>query len=131
MNRQKDLFYKGFFFRQPENKTTLTKPIRVILIVIISFLPIFQGTTMKIDTYIPVTRAKAKFLDMIRMLDTEGSTVAITRNGVPTAVMMSMDHYEAMQETMTILGDRDMMDQIRRSLDDIHSGRPLMDLEDL
>ncbi len=86
---------------------------------------------MQIDTYIPVTRAKTKFLDMIRMLDTEGSTVAITRNGVPKAVLMSMDQYEAMQETMTILGDRDMMDQIRRSLDDIRSDRPLMDLEDL
>ncbi len=86
---------------------------------------------MQIDTYIPVTQAKTKLLDMIRMLDAGGNTVAITRNGVPKAVLMSMDQYEAMQETMTILGDRDMMDQIRRSLDDIHSGRPLMDLEDL
>jgi antitoxin YefM len=86
---------------------------------------------MQIDTYIPVTRAKTKFLDVIRMVDAGGSTVAITRNGVPRAVLMSMDQYEAMQETMTILGDRDMMDQIRRSLDDIRSDRPLMDLEDL
>jgi antitoxin YefM len=86
---------------------------------------------MQIDTYIPVTRAKTKLLDMIRMLDTEGSTVAITRNGVPKAVLMSMDQYEAMQETMTVLGDRDMMDQIRRSLDDIRSDKPLLDLEDL
>jgi hypothetical protein len=42
-----------------------------------------------------------------------------------------MDQYEAIQETMTILGDREMMDQIRCSLDDIRSDRPLMDLEDL
>ncbi len=86
---------------------------------------------MQIDTYIPVTQAKTKLLDMIRMLDTEGRTVAITRNGVPKAVLMSMDQYEAMQETMTVLGDRDMMDQIRRSLDDIRSDKPLLDLEDL
>lgn len=86
---------------------------------------------MQIDTYIPVTRAKTKLLDMIRMLDSVGGTVAITRNGVPKAVLMSMDQYEAMQETMTVLGDRDMMDQIRRSLDDIRSDKPLLDLEDL
>jgi hypothetical protein len=29
---------------------------------------------------------------------------------------MSMDQYEAMQEIMTIPGDRDMVDQIRRSI---------------
>ncbi|MEE4362482.1 MAG: type II toxin-antitoxin system Phd/YefM family antitoxin [Desulfotignum sp.] len=86
---------------------------------------------MQIDTYIPVTRAKTTLLDIIRMLDAEGSTVAITRNGVPKAVLMSMDQYEAMQETMTVLGDRDMMDQIHHSLDDIRSDRPLTDLEDL
>ncbi len=86
---------------------------------------------MQIDTYIPVTQAKTKFLDMIRMLDAEGSTVAITRNGIPKAVLMSMDQYEAMQETMTILGDRNMMHQLRCSLDDIRSDRPLMNLEDL
>ncbi len=33
---------------------------------------------MQIGTYIPLTRTKPKFLDMIRMLDADGSTVAIT-----------------------------------------------------
>ncbi len=46
---------------------------------------------MQIDIYIPATQAKTKLLDMIRMLDAEGSTVAITREGVPKAVLMSMD----------------------------------------
>jgi PHD/YefM family antitoxin component YafN of YafNO toxin-antitoxin module len=35
----------------------------------------------------------------------------ITKNGIPKAVIMSMEHYETMSETMAILGDKEMMEQ--------------------
>jgi len=86
---------------------------------------------MQIDSYIPVTKAKTRLLDMIRMIDDRENTVAITKNGVPKAVLMSMAQYEAMRETMTILGDPDMMEQIRNSQKDIKEKKPLVDLEDI
>ena len=86
---------------------------------------------MEIDSYVPVTKAKALFLDMIRMIDDQESTIAITKNGVPRAVLMSMEQYEGMRETMTVLGDTDMMRQIRDSQQAISGGKPLVDLEDL
>lgn len=86
---------------------------------------------MQIDSYIPVTKAKTSLLDMIRMIDDSENTVAITKNGIPKAVLMSMDQYEAMRETMTILGDPDMMAQIRHSQKDIKEKKPLVDLEDI
>lgn len=85
---------------------------------------------MQIDDYVPVTKAKALFLDMIRMIDAQDSTIAITRNGVPKAVLMSMEQYEAVRETMMIMGDPDLMRQIRDSLSDIKEKKPLVDLED-
>ena len=44
---------------------------------------------------------------------------------------MSMEQYEAMRETMAILGDVEMMKQIRRSRTEVKENRPLVDLEDL
>ena len=85
---------------------------------------------MQIDSYISVTKAKTMLLDMIRMLDDKDNTVAITKNGVPKAVLMSMEQYETMLETITILGDQDMMKQIRCSQKEISKKKPLVDLED-
>ncbi len=86
---------------------------------------------MQIDSYIPITKAKALLLDMIRMIDDRENTVAITKNGIPTAVLMSMEQYEAMRETMVILGDQNIMKQIRHSQSEIKEKKPLIDLEDL
>ena len=84
---------------------------------------------MQIDSYIPVT--KAKLLDMMRNIDDTDDTIAITKNGTPKAVVMSMEQYEAMRETMTILADEDMMKQIRASIKEMQEGKPLVDLEDI
>jgi antitoxin YefM len=86
---------------------------------------------VEIDSYVPVTKAKALFLDMIRMIDDQENTIAITKNGVPRAVLMSMEQYEGMRETMTVLGDTEMMRQIRDSQQAIKDKKPLIDLEDL
>ena len=50
-----------------------------------------KGALMQpIETYVPITRAKAKFLDMVRQLHDTNDTIAITKNGVPEAVLLSM-----------------------------------------
>ena len=86
---------------------------------------------MEIDTYIPITKAKSTLLDVIRSLNDQEDTIAITKNGVPKAVLMSITQYESMRETISILGDEKVMKQIRQSREDIHTGKPMVDLEDL
>lgn len=86
---------------------------------------------MEIDAYIPVTKAKTTLLDMIRALSDQDDTIAITRNGTPAAVMMSMAQYEALRETLAILGDEEIMRRIRQSRRQVKAGRPLVDLADL
>lgn len=85
---------------------------------------------MQVDSYIPVTQAKIKFLDMIRDIERD-TTIAITKNGVPKAIIISMEQYEAIRETMSILADEEAMKQIRQSINEIHSNQPLIDLEDI
>ena len=86
---------------------------------------------MRIDTYIPVTKAKTKLLDIIRLINDNEDTIAITKNGIPRAVIMSMEQYESMRETMSILGDQEMIEQVRCSKKEVKENRPLVALEDL
>ncbi|MDL1962888.1 MAG: type II toxin-antitoxin system prevent-host-death family antitoxin [Deltaproteobacteria bacterium] len=86
---------------------------------------------MQIDSYIAVTKAKAKLLDMVRNIDAMDNTIAITKNGIPKAVIMSMEQYEAMRETISIMADEDMMKQMRASIKDMQEKKTLVDLEDI
>jgi PHD/YefM family antitoxin component YafN of YafNO toxin-antitoxin module len=49
--------------------------------------------------------------------------VAITRGGVPSAVLLSMDQYEGVMETIEILNDQKSMRSLRRSLKQVKSGQ--------
>ncbi len=81
-----------------------------------------------IETFIPITRAKANLLEMVRQLDETNDTIAITKNGVPKAVMLSMEKFEGFLETIDILVDSEMMNQLKSSADDIKAGK-LVDID--
>jgi antitoxin YefM len=97
----------------------------------LNIITTIKETSMQIDSYIAVTKAKAHLLDMIRNIDDRDDTIAITKNGIPKAVIMSMEQYEAMCETMAIMADEDMMKQIRASIKDMQEKKSLVDLEDI
>ena len=86
---------------------------------------------MQIDSYIPVTKAKTRLLNVIRSFDNKEDTIAITKNGVPKAVIMSMDQYESIRETMEIMANKDIMQQIWASMKDVRENKTLLDLEDI
>jgi antitoxin YefM len=76
-----------------------------------------------IETFIPITQAKAKLLDMVRQLHDTNDTIAITKNGVPEAVMLSMRKFEGLLETLDILSDSDAMTQLKASIEDAKKDR--------
>jgi antitoxin YefM len=80
-----------------------------------------------IETFVPITQAKAKLLDMVRQLRDTNDTIAITKNGVPEAVMLSMRKFESFLETIDILADPEVMLQLRESAKDVKTGK-LIDL---
>jgi len=85
----------------------------------------------KIDSYLPVTKAKNQLLDIIREINIYDNTIAITKNGLPNAVLMSMEHYNALQEIIEILADDDTMKQLRASIKELQNGDQLIDLDEL
>ena len=85
----------------------------------------------KIDEYVSVTKAKNQILNIVRDIGNYDSTIAITKNGFPHAVMMSMDHYAALQETIEILSDKSIMKQLRNSTKELENKNQLVDLDEL
>ena len=82
-----------------------------------------------IETFIPITQAKAKLLDMVRQIHDTNDTIAITKNGIPEAVILSMAKFEGFLETIDILADPETMRQLKGSAKDVKEGR-LIDLEE-
>jgi antitoxin YefM len=66
--------------------------------------------------FIPVSKAKSRLLALIRELDEHQGAVALTRDGVPAAMLLSMDHFLGLIETIELLADSRAMRSLRRSL---------------
>ena len=78
---------------------------------------------LTIQDYIPVTKAKSKLLDIIRKIEGSDDAIAITKNGVPEAVLLSMSKFEGLMETIEILSDEKAMKSIRRSIREARDGK--------
>lgn len=79
---------------------------------------------------VPFTEARANLTELLDDVEDRQEHVLITRNGRPSAVMLSADEYESLEETLEILQDKDLMEALRKSEDDVRAGR-LTSLADL
>ena len=55
-----------------------------------------------ISIYIPITKAKNDLSEIIRRLENVEDADTVTKNGVPAAVILSMEKYEGLLETLDI-----------------------------
>ncbi|MEA3231237.1 MAG: type II toxin-antitoxin system prevent-host-death family antitoxin [Thermodesulfobacteriota bacterium] len=76
-----------------------------------------------IQDYIPVTKAKNELLNLIRKLEDSDDIIAITKNGVPGAVLISMNKFKGLLETLDILSDEKAMKSIRKSIKEAGDGK--------
>jgi antitoxin YefM len=72
---------------------------------------------------VPLSRAKTGLSNLIRRVSEEHASFAITHRGKPEGVLLSIEEYEALLETVEILSDRDLMAGIERGLRDEKAGR--------
>ncbi len=71
---------------------------------------------LAIDSFIPITKAKNGLLEIIRQVENGEGVVAVTKKGVPTAVILSMKRFEGLLETLEILSDEETLKSLRRSI---------------
>jgi antitoxin YefM len=76
-----------------------------------------------ISTFIPISKAKTDLLDIIRRLESVDDAVAVTKNGVPAAVILSVEKYEGLLETLDILSDEKTMRSLRTSMRQARRGK--------
>jgi len=76
-----------------------------------------------IQEYVPVTKAKTTLLELIRKIEDSNDAIAITKNGVPEAVLISMKKFKGLMETLEILSDEKAMKSIRKSIKEARDGR--------
>ncbi|HXV64689.1 MAG TPA: type II toxin-antitoxin system Phd/YefM family antitoxin [Vicinamibacteria bacterium] len=69
-----------------------------------------------LGNYVPVSKAKSQLLRLIREVEQRGEPIALTRDGVPAAVLLGMEQFQGLLETLEILADSKTMRSLRRSL---------------
>jgi len=67
---------------------------------------------------VPLSKAKASLSEFIRRVREEHESFAITHRGKVEGVLLSLEEYESLIETLEILSDRDLMASVRRGLED-------------
>jgi prevent-host-death family protein len=70
-----------------------------------------------------ITEARELFTRLPSKLARSSTSLAITRRGKPVLALLSYDHYEAIAETLEILADEDLMNELRQGIRDQKRGR--------
>ena len=74
-------------------------------------------------TILPVTKVKRELLEILKSMEEDYATITVTRNGEPVGIIMTPDRYEALLETIEILGDNQTLNALKASHKDFKSGR--------
>jgi len=64
---------------------------------------------------LPISEVKARLPELVAGVMEREEEVVVTRNGKPAAVLVNVDEYERLKETLDVLSDPDLMQQIRAS----------------
>ncbi len=69
-----------------------------------------------VSEFVSISEAKNRLSSLISRMKHKQEVVAIMRDGVPSAVLLSMDQFAGLMETCEILSDQKSMRALRRSL---------------
>ena len=80
---------------------------------------------------LPISDVKARLPELVTGVEEREEEVVVTRNGKPAAVLVSYAEFERLKETLDVLCDPDLMDQIRQSRAFYAAGRKGLSFEDV
>ncbi len=80
-------------------------------------------------TTVPLSEAKTHLARLLAEVEELGEGVTITRSGRPAGVLLSIEEYEGLIETLDILADSKLMASLRKGLRDAEAGRTATDAE--
>lgn len=62
---------------------------------------------------LPLSEVKATLSELVDVVDRRDEPVTITRNGKPVAIIVSKEEYDGWHETVEILRDAQLLEEIR------------------
>lgn len=71
---------------------------------------------------IPITEARNKFMKLPDQA-AKDQIIAVTRRNREVMAVMSWEMYEGLLETLEVLFDRDLMDNLKKGIDDVKAGK--------
>ncbi|MBI2593059.1 type II toxin-antitoxin system Phd/YefM family antitoxin [Candidatus Daviesbacteria bacterium] len=72
---------------------------------------------------LPITEARINLPTLVNNAKRKLNEYIITVKGSPAAILLSIDEYESMQETLEILSDKKLMREIKEAEEDVKAGR--------
>lgn len=74
---------------------------------------------------VPLSKAKTHLAKLLAEVEDLGETVTITRSGKPVGILLAVDEYEGLLETLEILADDELLAAVREGLAEVAAGRLL------
>jgi prevent-host-death family protein len=78
-----------------------------------------------------LSEAKMKLSELIENVHSTDEEIVITKNGRPSAVLVSPDEFDSWKETVDIKSDVDLMNEIKKGLLTLKMKSKLYTLEEL
>lgn len=72
---------------------------------------------------ITLKKLRPELPEVIKDIDTKLGRYVVTKRGRPIAVMMSLDDYEGLLETVEILSDKKLVKRIKKAKQEIKEGK--------
>ena len=70
----------------------------------------------------PLAELKDRLSEVVDRLEREHGRVVITKHGRPAAVVLSIEDLESLEETLDLMGNRAVLDDIREALAELETG---------
>jgi prevent-host-death family protein len=87
-----------------------------------------KGQPMRV---LPLSEVKTRLGELVNVVEQRDEEITITRNGKPVAMLISADAYAAWKETMQILADADLMQEVRDGIKALQHTKKRYTLDDL
>jgi prevent-host-death family protein len=79
-------------------------------------------TTIQTMETLPLAEVKARLSELVARVQQQHDQLTITRNGRPAAVVISLDEWESLHETIEILADSETVAALRQADEEIARG---------
>ena len=77
---------------------------------------------MSVTDHMPLAEVKNRLSEVVDRLEREHGRIVITKHGRPAAVVLSIDDLDSLEETLDVLGNRAVLDDIQEALTELQTG---------